>query len=94
MLTIIAKMIAKKGKENETYQALTKLIQPTRAEKGNRAYDLHQQMDDTRVFFFYEVWESEANFQAHTQSKHILAYREKMNDLLDEREVYPLKKVD
>ncbi|SFS90783.1 putative quinol monooxygenase [Marininema halotolerans] len=94
MLTIIAKMIAKEGKEEETFQVLKKLIKPTQEEDGNILYNLHRQPDNPKAFFFYEVWASEEAFQAHTQSEHILRYREKMSDLLDEREVYPLSKID
>jgi len=58
LLTVIARMRAKSGKEQELREALEALIEPTSKEKGYVNYDLHQGVEDSRWFFFYENWDS------------------------------------
>ena len=58
LLTVIARMRAKPGKEQELRDALEALVEPTSTEKGYVNYDLHQGVEDPGWFFFYENWES------------------------------------
>ncbi|MEJ8277479.1 putative quinol monooxygenase [Pseudonocardia spirodelae] len=83
LLTVIARMRAKPGKEEELKAELEKLIEPTTKEDGYVNYDLHQGWDDPAVFFFYENWESEAKLDAHLQTPHLTRFVGIMGDLLD-----------
>jgi quinol monooxygenase YgiN len=65
LLTVIARMHAKPGKEQELRTALEALIEPTSREKGYVNYDLHQGVEDPGWFFFYENWESADDLDAH-----------------------------
>jgi quinol monooxygenase YgiN len=52
----------------------------TRAEPGNVRFDVHQGADDPGRFFLYEVYRSEADFHAHHQTAHYLAWRDRVAD--------------
>ncbi|MFP5068087.1 putative quinol monooxygenase [Pseudonocardia nantongensis] len=83
LLTVIARMRAKAGKEDELRAELEKLIEPTTQEAGNVSYDLHQGTDDPAVFFFYENWTSEAALEEHMRSPHLTNAVGAMGELLD-----------
>jgi len=68
LLTVIASMRAKPGKEAELRTALESLVAPSKADPGNVNYDLHQGTEDPAVFYFYENWESAELLLAHLQS--------------------------
>jgi quinol monooxygenase YgiN len=68
LLTVIASMRAKPGKEAELRTALESLVEPSKADPGNVNYDQHQGTDDPTVFYFYENWESAELLLAHLQS--------------------------
>ena len=57
-LTVIAKLKAKSGREEQPREMLQSLVEPTRAEKGCISYDLHRSHEDPRLFVFYESWQS------------------------------------
>ena len=84
LLTVIARMHAKPGKEQELREALESLIEPTSREKGYVNYDLHQGVHDPGWFFFYENWESAADLDAHLSAPHLAEFAGRLDDLLDE----------
>jgi quinol monooxygenase YgiN len=84
LLTVIAYMKAKPGKEDELRQALTALIEPTRAESGYVNYDLHESVEQPGLFFFYENWESPEHLDAHLETPHLVDFAGRTGDLLDE----------
>jgi len=57
-VTIIAKIKAKPGKQEQLKNELLALIEPTRSEEGCINYNLHQDSDNDAVFMFYENWAS------------------------------------
>ena len=85
LLTVVANMKAKPGREQELRAALEALVEPTSREAGYVNYDLHQAVDDPGVFYFYENWESEAALDAHLSTPHLEQFKSVMDDLLDER---------
>ena len=84
LLTVIAYMHAKPGKEEELRAALEVLIQPTSEEDGYVNYDLHQGVEDPGAFFFYENWESAGHLGAHLATPHLQNFSSIADDLLDE----------
>ena len=84
LLTVIAYMRAKPGREDDLRAALEALIPPTTAEDGYVNYDLHQGVEDPGVFFFYENWESGAHLDAHLEQPHLVDFAGVAGDLLDE----------
>ncbi len=85
LLTVIARMRAKPGKEQELRDALAALVEPTSKEKGYVNYDLHQGVEDPGWFFFYENWESAEDLDAHLAAPHLVEFAGRLDDLLDER---------
>lgn len=85
LLTVIAYMRAKPGREAELREALEALIKPTTAERGCVNYDLHQGAEDPAVFFFYENWESAQDLDTHLDAPHLRHFSSIMGDLLDEQ---------
>ncbi len=83
-LTVVARLKAKPGKENDVKQRLLALIAPTRKEQGCINYDLHESLDDKTLFVFYENWTSKAALDAHLQTPHVQAFLGKADELLAE----------
>jgi quinol monooxygenase YgiN len=84
LLTVVAEMAAKPGKEEELRLALLALVEPTRQEEGCVQYDLHVHTSEPGRFVFYENWTSAAALDKHSQSAHIQAFRTGAADLLSE----------
>ncbi|HKG22675.1 MAG TPA: putative quinol monooxygenase [Blastocatellia bacterium] len=82
-LTVIARMKAKQGMEEQLKQELLGLLPPTRAEEGCINYDLHQSAQDGSRFLFHENWESEECLKKHSQSEHLKRFRARVKEMLD-----------
>ena len=74
ILTIIARIEAKKEKLDLVKIEITKLIEPTLQEEGCMQYDLHQDNENPAHFIFFEKWESKELLQAHLSSSHMKNY--------------------
>ena len=83
LLTVIASMRARSGKEQELREALEALIEPTKQEAGYVNYDLHQGVEDPAVFYFYENWESAEALDAHLNTPHLQQFASRLDELLD-----------
>ena len=83
LLTVIARMTAKPGKEADLRSALEALVPITVQEDGCVNYDLHVAQDDPATFFFYENWESGGKLDAHLGAQHLVDFASKLEDLLD-----------
>jgi quinol monooxygenase YgiN len=66
---VIAKFVARKGKEKQLRELLRGMLAPTRAESGCKTYDLYES-DSKGRFYFYEIWESQAALDRHAASPH------------------------
>ena len=94
LLTVVATMKAKAGKEQEVRELLESLIPPTRAEADCVTYALHQGAQDPSVFVFYENWTSQAALDAHLGTPHLQAALPRIPDLLDgELVITPLHRI-
>lgn len=80
-VTIIAKITAKPGKEEELKNVLLSLIEPTRSEAGCINYNFHQDADNGAVFMFYENWASKQALDEHLQTPHLQGLVAKADDL-------------
>ena len=83
LLTVIAHMRAKPGREQDLREALEALVAPTAQEDGYVSDDLHQGAEDPAVFFSYQNWESAAALDAHLAAPHQEQFVGVMDDLLD-----------
>jgi quinol monooxygenase YgiN len=82
LLTVIARMTAKQGKEADLRSALEALVPITVQEDGCVNYDLHVAEDDPATFYFYENWESGSELDAHLGAQHLVDFASKLEDLL------------
>ncbi|HMS08112.1 MAG TPA: putative quinol monooxygenase [Pyrinomonadaceae bacterium] len=83
-LRVVAHLISKPDSIDETREVLLGLIEPTVAEAGCITYELHQNTADPTDFTFIEEWTDDASLDAHLESAHLAAAREKLGDLLAE----------
>jgi quinol monooxygenase YgiN len=94
LLTVVATMRAKPGKEDELRATLTKLIEPTRGEDGCHTYALHEGVGDPSVFVFYENWTSQEHLDRHLASDHLTAGVAELGELLDgELDIQTLRRI-
>jgi len=78
---VIARAVAREGKAAELKTLLSGLIEPTRAEPGCRFYELFES-DQPGLFYFHELWQSQAQLDDHAASRHFIEIFAKANDLL------------
>jgi hypothetical protein len=70
-LTIIARIKAKPGMEQQMQQDLLGLLAPTRSESGCITFDLLQDTQDSTTFVLYENWDDRAAVDAHFQQPYV-----------------------
>jgi quinol monooxygenase YgiN len=68
---VIARFVAKPGRENELKAALTALIPPSRRELGCYQYDLLENPAVAGDFCFVERWENDKAIDQHSASGHV-----------------------
>ena len=82
MLTVIATLEAKSGKEVELERELFALTQTTLEEEGCINYDLLRALQTPGKFVFYENWASQEDFDRHVAADHTKAFLAKAQGLL------------
>ena len=92
-LTVIAKLKAKAGSEEDLAALCRSLVAPTRAEPGCLAYDLHRSHDDPGLFMFTEAWESRPLWEEHMKSPHLAAFGEKQDAVIETWELFTGEKL-
>ena len=71
VLTVIARIKAKPGMEQQMQKDLLALVTPTRSEIGNITFDLLIDINDPTGFVLYENWESQAALDAHFEQPYV-----------------------
>jgi len=94
MIHIVAKNPVKK-EQIETFKILAKeLILKSKEEKGCIAYDLYEDVNNSSILTFIEIWEDEEAIELHNKSEHFQKIVPKLGKLVDgEKEVKLYKKV-
>ena len=80
---VIARSVARKGKEDQLRALLQGMLVPTRGEQGCKSYELYES-DSTGRFYFDETWESHAALDTHIATPHFKHLEQTIGDLLDE----------
>ena len=80
---VIARSVARKGKENPLRALLRGMLAPTRSESGCRLYELYES-SSKGLFYFYEVWESQAALDRHAASPHFKHLEQTIGKLVRE----------
>jgi quinol monooxygenase YgiN len=80
---VVAEVRAKPGKEDELRAITIPLIAEVRREPDNLLYFLHEGRGAPGHFVFYEIFASQAAFEAHNATPHVRAWFAKLHDLAD-----------
>ena len=91
MINVIASIRVKAGKRSEFIEAFKANVPNVRKEKGCIEYlptvdidaDLPPQVLDENVVTIIEKWESPEALRAHLVAPHMLAYKEKVQDIVE-----------
>jgi quinol monooxygenase YgiN len=83
VLTVVAKIHPKAGKEAEIEALLVKMAAAVRQHEPDcLVYRPHRSTGDPAVFYFYEQYRSDAAFEFHRTAPHLAAYRTEMRELV------------
>ena len=80
---VVARYLAKPGKESDVKGVLNALIAPSRRELGCYQYDLLGNPDDPRDFCFVERWEDDRSVDQHRETAHVKAARAQVEGLVE-----------
>jgi quinol monooxygenase YgiN len=80
---VIARSVARRGRENQLRELLQGMLAPTRAESGCKLYELYESNSKGR-FYFYEIWESQAALDRHAASPHFKHLEQAVGELVQE----------
>jgi len=80
---VIARSVARKGKEKQLRELLRGMLAPTRAESGCNVYELQESNSKGR-FYFYEIWGSQAALDQHAASAHFKHLEQAIGELIQE----------
>lgn len=81
-IRVIAHIKARPDRIEDTREALTALIAPTRAEDGCILYELMQNNSEPTDFTFVEEWTSDAALDAHLKTRHLQELQARGAELL------------
>lgn len=79
----VAILTAHPGKMHELETLLLGMVSASRAESGNRRYDLYRDHSDTNRFVLDETYSDEAAVASHHATPHFQHYLTKINGLAD-----------
>ncbi|MSO81963.1 MAG: antibiotic biosynthesis monooxygenase [Acidobacteria bacterium] len=68
---VVARYLAKPGKEDEVKGVLVALVAPSRRELGCYQYDLLRNPAEPRDFCFVERWEDDKTVDQHSATAHV-----------------------
>ena len=80
---VVARFIAKAGKEDALKSVLTAAVAPTRRELGCYQYDLLTNPQNAREFCFVERWEHDKSLDQHLETPHVKSMLAQVEDLVD-----------
>jgi quinol monooxygenase YgiN len=78
---VVAEVRAKPGKEAALREITLTLVAKVRAEPNNLLYFLHEDRESPGHFVFYEIFRSQADFEAHNATPHVQAWFARLPEL-------------
>ena len=82
-IRVIARALARAGKEEQLRNTLAGMLAPTRAERGCRLYELYESNNNRGLFYFYEEWDDQDALDRHTETPHYKQLAQSVRDLLE-----------
>ncbi len=80
---VVAEVRARPGKERQLREITLPLVAKVRAEPNNLLYFLQENREKPGHFIFYEIFASQADFEAHNATPHVLAWFAQLPELAD-----------
>ena len=80
---VVAEVRAKVGKEDALRAITLPLVTQVRAEPNNLLYFLHEDHQAPGHFVFYEIFATQADFEAHNATPHVQAWFAQLPELAD-----------
>ncbi|QYM95489.1 antibiotic biosynthesis monooxygenase [Dickeya ananatis] len=72
-IRIVASVQAKPQFINEVAAAVRQVVAPSRQEEGNLQYELHEELNKSGSFVFFERWKSQQAISEHELTAHFQA---------------------
>ena len=73
-----------RSEQSDAFEALFRAyVEPSRAEPGCIEYHMLRDQQDPSLFIFYEIWESQAHLDTHSNLPHMKAFFDKRMDYLE-----------
>lgn len=92
-IRIIAEMRFKPGQKKDLMPALDRLVEGSRAERGNISYEVLESLEDPDHLFVVERWASAEAIAEHNKTDHFQDFMKLAQGKTDENKVIKLKKV-
>ena len=80
---VVAEVRAKPARRTNCAQATLPLVAAVRREPNNLLYFLHEDRESPGHFVFYEIFASQADFDAHNATPHVQAWFARLPELAD-----------
>ena len=91
-LTVVIKSKSEYREELKTI--LESLLENSRKETACVQYDLHQNIEDSNVFIFHEVWKNKEGLDLHKEQSYFLKFNQIVNSFLQEEvKIYSTSKI-
>jgi quinol monooxygenase YgiN len=87
---VVAKIVAKQGKEQDLLAELCRMVAPTRKEPGCLKYVLHKSSANPSEFWFVEEWTSRDALDKHKQTPHYRELKQRIPDFIASSETIVL----
>ncbi|WP_300163637.1 putative quinol monooxygenase [Solidesulfovibrio sp.] len=84
IVNVVARFVAKPGKEAELKAGLMALVAPTQKDPGYIAYDLYESTARPGEFVLVEAWQSRELLASHLDTPHLNGFKAKTPSLLAE----------
>jgi quinol monooxygenase YgiN len=81
--SVVAEVRAKPGKESELRAATLPLVALVRSDPKNLVYFLQEDREARGHFIFYEIFASQADFEAHNAMPYVKAWFARLPELAD-----------
>ncbi|UXN58491.1 putative quinol monooxygenase [Phyllobacterium zundukense] len=78
---VVAQVRARPGKEDALRAITLSLVPQVRAEPNNLLYFLQENREAPGHFIFYEIFASQADFEAHNQTPHVQSWFARLPEL-------------
>ncbi|TYL43696.1 MULTISPECIES: putative quinol monooxygenase [Dickeya] len=73
-IRIVATIQAKPEFINEVTAVVRQVVAPSRQEAGNLQYELHEELNKSGSFVFFERWKSQEAINEHEKTAHFQAF--------------------